>query len=141
MKRIIIVIIFFVTIMVADEKYIPIYVGENELVVEVADTLQKRMTGLMFRKSIPDDYGMLFVFETESTQAMWMKNTFIHLDIIFLNKHRQIIDIYLNVPPCEQEPCMSYVSRSPAKYALELKGNYSKKLNIGIGDSIFFVGE
>lgn len=126
-------------ILYAYERYIPLYVGKNKLIVEVADTSQKRIKGLMFRKSIPDDYGMLFVFETEAIQAMWMKNTFIHLDIVFLNKHKQVIDIYLNVSPCETEPCESYISKSPAKYVLELKGNSSKRLDIGIGDTIFFI--
>ena len=141
MKKVTIGITFLVSLLLADAKYIPIYIGNNELVVEVADTPEKRMIGLMFRKSIPDDYGMLFVFENEAVQAMWMKNTFIPLDIVFMDKNRQVVDVYIAVPPCRRDPCQSYVSRRPAKFALELKGKYSEKLNIKIGDLIFFLAE
>lgn len=139
MKPVALGILFVLPFLMADGRYIPLYVGESKLIVEVADTPEKRMTGLMFRKSIPDDYGMLFVFESESVQAMWMKNTLISLDIVFLNTQRQVVDIHRNVPPCRRDPCESYVSRRPAKYALELKGRHAEKLNIEIGDLVFFV--
>ena len=93
----------------------------------------------MFRKSIPDNYGMLLVFDNEGIQGIWMKNTLIHLDIIFLNKKRQIMEIFYNVPPCKKEPCESYVSKSPTKYVLELRGKRAKELNVKTGDTIFFI--
>ena len=120
------------------DKFIPIVLGEENFVVELADTDQKRIKGLMHRETIPNTYGMLFIFDEESTQGIWMKNTLIYLDIIYLNKHKQIVDMHLNVPPCKKEPCQSYLSKIPALYALELKGNSAKRLGLKIGDTIMF---
>lgn len=123
----------------AQATFIPLYIGPEKFTVEVADTLEKQLLGLMFRKSIPDDFGMLFVHEGEDTRSMWMKNTLLHLDLIFLDKNKQVVDIYTNVPPCKRDPCESYVSRKPAQYVLELRGNRVKELNLKVGDSVFFV--
>ncbi len=120
-------------------EFIPLYIGPEKFTVEIADTLEKQLMGLMFRKSIPDDFGMLFVHEGEDTRSMWMKNTLVHLDLIFLDKNRQVVDIYTNVPPCKSDPCESYVSRKPALYVLELRGNRVKELNLKVGDFVFFV--
>lgn len=122
----------------AQVKMIPLYIGSAEFTVEIADTVEKQMVGLMFRKSIPDDFGMLFVNNEEGNHSMWMKNTLVHLDLIFLNKGRQVVDMYINVPPCEKDPCESYPSRVPAQYVLELRGNRAKELNLKIGDTLFF---
>ena len=139
MKKIYIGIFIIFNLLYSENQFIPLYIGSQKIIVEVVSSPEMRMKGLMFRKSIPDDYGMLFVFDSEEIQGMWMKNTWIHLDIIFLDKERQVIEIFENVPPCRTEPCYSYVSKRPAKYALELKGNRSKDLNLKTGDSIFFI--
>jgi uncharacterized membrane protein (UPF0127 family) len=82
---------------------------------------------------------MLLVFDDENIQGIWMKNMRVALDIIFLNKEKQIIEIFHNVPPCKADPCESYVSKRPAKYVLEIKANRSRQLGIQPGDTIFFV--
>ncbi|MCP4215361.1 MAG: DUF192 domain-containing protein [bacterium] len=123
----------------AEVKMIPLHIHSTQLTVELADTDAKREKGLMYRQSIPEDYGMLFLYKDEVQCAMWMKNTLIHLDLIYLNKNKQVVDIYVNVPPCKEDPCASYPTRVPAQYVLELKGNRSKELNLKIGDTIFFV--
>ena len=119
-------------------KIIPLYIGPQKFLVEVADTDEKHMTGMMFREFIPDDFGMLFIHETEDYRSFWMKNCRLPLDIIFLDKNKQVINIHFNVPPCEREPCDTYESKRPAQYVLELRGNRAKELNLKPGDTIFF---
>lgn len=118
---------------------IPLYIGEEKFKVEIADTDEKQIRGLMFRKSIPDDFGMLFVYNNEDIRGFWMKNTLIHLDLIYLNRDKQVVDMFINIPPCESEPCETYVSKNRAQYVLELRGNRAKELNIKKGDAIFFL--
>jgi uncharacterized membrane protein (UPF0127 family) len=141
MKKLAIFICLLVTVVCsvhAEVKMVPLYIGSEKFMVEIADTMEKQLRGLMFRKSVPDDFGMLFVHDGEGYRSIWMKNTLVHLDLIFLNKHKQVVDIYLNVPPCKKEPCESYVTRVPAQYVLELRGNRAGELNIKIGDTIYF---
>lgn len=123
----------------AEVKMIPLYIGTEKFTVEIADTGEKQMRGLMFRKYVADDYGMLFVHDEEGYRSMWMKNCFVNLDLIFLNRHKQVVDMHINVPPCEREPCESYAARIPAQYVLELRGNRAKELGIKIGDTVTFI--
>lgn len=123
----------------AEVKMIPLYIGSEKFTVEIADTVEKQMRGMMFRKNVPDDFGMLFIYNMEDYHGFWMKNCLVHLDIIYLNKEKQVVDMHINVPPCKEEPCKTYFSRIPARYVLELRGNRSKEINLKIGDSIFFM--
>ena len=120
-------------------KIIPLYIGLEKFTVEIADTDEKRITGMMFREFVADDFGMLFIHETELPRGFWMKNCLVHLDIIYLDKNKQIINIHFNVPPCKSEPCPTYESERPAQYVLELRGNRAKELNLKPGDTIFFI--
>jgi uncharacterized membrane protein (UPF0127 family) len=123
----------------AETKFTTVYIGDHEFNVEIADTLEKMALGLMYRGSIPENFGMLFVHDSEQTRSMWMKNTLIHLDLIFLDRDRRVVDMYINVPPCKSDPCPSYYSRKRAQYVLELRGNRATELNLKIGDSVFFI--
>jgi len=67
--------------------------------VEVAETPHERAKGLMFRKNLPDDGGMLFLFSKEQPVAMWMKNTILSLDMVFANSKGEILEIYENTLP------------------------------------------
>jgi uncharacterized membrane protein (UPF0127 family) len=120
-------------------KIIPLYIGSEKFTVEIADTPEKQIQGLMFREFIPDDFGMLFVHEVEDYRGFWMKNCKVHLDIIYLDRNKQIINMHINVPPCKREPCKTYPSEKPARYVLELRANRAKELNLKPGDSIFFI--
>jgi uncharacterized membrane protein (UPF0127 family) len=119
-------------------KIIPLYIGSQKFTVEVADNAEKWAMGLMFREVVSDDFGMLFVSDFEDYRSFWMKNCKVHLDIIFLNSNKQIINIHYNVPPCQYDPCPSYESTRPAQYILELRGNRAKELNLKPGDVIQF---
>lgn len=110
----------------------------HTLRLEIADDAEERRDGLMFRTSLDEDAGMLFVFEQESPRSFWMKNTLIPLDVLYINSSFEIVDIK-NMPPCgDLDPCPSYPSAAPAQYALEINGGRATELNIRIGDTLRF---
>ena len=140
-RKLLILLLFYSALVYSysEVKMITLYIGSEKFVVEVADTAAKQQRGLMFRDHIPDDFGMLFVHAGEAYRSFWMKNCLVPLDIIYLDKHKQIINMYIDVPPCKGEPCKSYASARPARYVLELRANRSKELNLKPGDTIFFI--
>lgn len=101
--------------------------------VEIADSDAEKIRGLMFRQSLDDDKGMLFVYESAETRTFWMKNTPIPLDIIFISPEKKIVDIQ-TMQPCEKEPCAKYTSAGKVQYALEVNAGFADENNISIGD-------
>ena len=99
-------------------------------------TEEDRQRGLMFRGTLREDQGMLFVFGTESLHAFWMKNTYLSLDIFFLSAEGLIVDIYRGLPPCPMSPCPRYTARSPATYALEVNAGFAERYEIQKGDLV-----
>lgn len=93
----------------------------------------------MFRDSLPQNQGMLFIFEQADFWSFWMKNTLIPLDIVRLNGKNQIID-FTSVAPCLEENCPSYFPLSPASRAIEFNSGTMKKIGIQIGDSFKITG-
>lgn len=113
---------------------------ENKKVqIEIARTDQERSYGLMFVKSLEKDSGMLFVFNKETAQSFWMKNTLIPLSIGFFDKNQRLVDVQEMVP--EKEQLKTYMSKSPALYALEMNKNWFSKNKIPIGAKFTFVEE
>ena len=96
--------------------------------VELADTADKRNLGLMFRDSMPDDHGMLFVFPGETRRSFWMKNTRIPLDIFYFDSNLALVSVAENTPPCRVSKCPTYPSDGPAKYVLELNAGKAAEL-------------
>ncbi len=110
--------------------------GKVEIDIEIADDPKERSKGLMYRKSLPQNSGMLFIFENERNVSFWMKNTLIPLDMIFIAENGTITEIKQNIQPCESDPCESYPSNEPTKYVLEVNANFSKENNIQVGDKL-----
>lgn len=115
----------------------------KKIKIELADTPQKRSTGLMFRKSIDKDYGMLFVFNSKDKLSFWGANTYIPLDIAFIDGNK-IIDIK-EIVPLSTKPVKSSI---PCDRALEISSDFFNKNNISIGslieinnDELIFVTE
>ena len=106
--------------------------------VEVADTESKRTQGLMFRKKLEQDRGMLFIFDEEGIYSFWMKNTLIPLDIIWINEKDEVVFIKKYFQPCQEEPCKSVTPDKEAKYVLEINGGLADKINIKVGDKFDF---
>lgn len=105
--------------------------------VEVADNEEERAQGLMFRESLDENSGMLFIFKTAEQYAFWMKNTLIPLDAIFINEKFEIVDIKYAIP-CEQDPCKRYIPQEKSLYVLEVNGNFTVKKDISIGNKVLF---
>ncbi|BCX13894.1 MAG: hypothetical protein KatS3mg085_426 [Candidatus Dojkabacteria bacterium] len=104
----------------------------KKIFVEIADDNTERQRGLMFRDYLPEDAGMLFVFEKEQTLNFWMKNTYIPLDIIFLDADKKVVKIHTNTMP--NQTTEIYSSEKPAKYTLEVNAFWTEKNGIKIGD-------
>ena len=105
--------------------------------LEIADNEYERQLGLMSRKSMGENQGMLFIFQYERMQSFWMRNTLIPLDMMFVNKDNKIITIHKNT---ETLSAQSYPSTAPAIYVVEVVGGFTDKYNIVIGDKIFWMG-
>lgn len=83
----------------------------------------------MFRESLDEKSGMLFMQQEPALMSFWMKNTLIPLDIIFIDENNVVIGIE-NATPCKEDPCEFYKSQKKAKYVLELNSGASKEHNI-----------
>jgi uncharacterized membrane protein (UPF0127 family) len=121
----------------ATSRFMTIFVQDQPFKVEIADTPEKHALGLMHRRYLKSDYGMLFIFADEEVRSFWMKNTLIPLDMIFINGSHQVVDLIHSVPPCPGDPCPSYTSAYPARFVLEIAGGTAKKLKLEPGDKIF----
>ncbi len=103
--------------------------------VEVADDPREQQLGLMFRESMPEDHGMLFVFAGETRRSFWMKNTRIPLDIIYFDADLKLVSV-ANAKPCKTPQCPSYPSDGPAMYVLELNAGQAEALDLQPGDEL-----
>jgi uncharacterized membrane protein (UPF0127 family) len=108
--------------------------GEVRVRVEVADDPAERAKGLMYRKALGENRGMLFVYPEEQELSFWMKNTLIPLSIAFIDSQRRIIDIQ-DMKPLDDEP-PHYVSAEPAQYALEVNQGFFEKRGVKVGDRV-----
>jgi uncharacterized membrane protein (UPF0127 family) len=106
-----------------------------QLNAEIADDAAERSAGLMNRANLPENGGMLFVFENEERHAFWMKDTLIPLDILFIDSAKKIVDIQAMIP-CTSSSCKLYRSSAPAKYALEVNAGFVSMNGIRVGDKI-----
>jgi len=107
----------------------------KELQIEIADTDFERQTGLMYRKQMDNNRGMLFIFDKSEVKSFYMKNTYIPLDIIYIDKHYVIINIVKNTDPLNKT---SLFSDAPAKYVLEINAGLSDRLGIKKGNKISY---
>lgn len=114
-------------------------IGGHRFNVEIANDDAERARGLMFRDSMPEDSGMLFIHETQEPLAYWMKNTRIPLDILYFDDARKLVSQQRDVPPCTLgDSCPSYPSHVPARYVLELNAGLAEKLQLRDGAEMQF---
>jgi len=100
--------------------------------VEIADTSEKLAQGLMFRKSLDQDDGMLFKFPSKNFMSFWGKNTYIPLDLAFINNEGKIIEIKEIVPMSTK----AIRSAFPCRYALEVNAGFFDEQDIKVGSKI-----
>ena len=121
-----------------DENVVSTHNGDVSFTVEIADTPALRSRGLMHVEYLPEDEGMLFIFDDEGPRSFWMKNTLIPLDMIFMDDNFKVVSIARKSEPCNFDPCPSYSSGAPAKYVLEINGGLSDELGIQEGDIFYY---
>ena len=101
--------------------------------IEIADNDEERMRGLMYRQSLPENSGILFMFTNDDPRSFWMKNTLISLDIIFISSEKKIVSIQKYTQP---QSTYAIPSEKPAMYVLEVNARFTDKYGINPGDKI-----
>ena len=109
-----------------------IKVAGHELKVEVAQSDEQRMQGLMFRKQLGRNDGMLFIFDEPAYHAMWMKNTLIPLSVAFVDKDGEI----LNILDMEPQTLDTHMAAGPAIYAIETNKRWFAEKKVKAGDKV-----
>ncbi len=119
-----------------------IRVAGTKVTVDIADSPAKRSYGLMFRKSLEKNHGMLFIFDREQVLGFWMKNTLIPLSIGYFDSKMRLVSISEMVPErmgTKETEYKTYPSAKPAQYALEMEMGWFAKQRIKVGDQFTFV--
>jgi uncharacterized membrane protein (UPF0127 family) len=106
--------------------------GMHLIAAEVADDSAKRMQGLMYRRDLPGNQGMVFVFPQASAQCMWMKNTYVPLSVAFIDDQGKILNIAHMEPLNETSHC----SKGKARYALEMRQGWFEQKGVVDGQTI-----
>ena len=106
-----------------------------QLDIEIAQSDEAIQYGMMYRKSMDLNRGMLFLMKMERPQSFWMKNTYISLDIIYINSNNTIVSIQENAQPLSEKSLPSY---EPAIYVLEVNGGYCEQMGVKPGDQVVF---
>jgi uncharacterized protein len=111
--------------------------GDHNFTIEVATTDQERALGLMFRRSLPENSGMLFIYDPPQSATMWMKNTLIPLDMVFISAEGKVHRIESNT-----EPFSTTVIPSEGEVAgvLELNAGEADKIGLKRGDKVVYPG-
>lgn len=151
MRPILRVVLFliFSSLCLAEQEFKRVCFKDACIQVEIADSDAQRSRGLSFRESLPEDRGMLFIFDYEARHSFWMRNMRFPLDIIWIDRDKKVADIKNGVQPCEEvgEPfrdgyieksCPSFLPRDQALYVLEVNSGFARKNNIKIGDKVSF---
>jgi len=141
MKKYILLLALVCVYYISPQKTIPVVIDNHLLILEIAQTTEQLQRGLMYRKYLPSNHGMLFDFSTPGNYAIWMKNTLLALDLIWLDSHKRIVYFLDNVPICRQVPCKVYAPpyNVPTRFVIEINSGLRKKLHLQIGMSVDFI--
>ena len=107
----------------------------SKIEIEIAADNESRQQGLMYRKTMNENQGMLFIFEQSAEQNFWMKNTILPLDILYVDSLMQIVTMHQNTKPYSEDLIPSY---KPVPYTVEVIGGYCNKYGIKDGMRIAF---
>jgi len=105
------------------------------VVVEVADTPDLQMRGLMYRTHLDPDRGMIFFFDEEKDHSFWMKNTVIPLDMVFISRQGQVVAIHAKAEPFSLKPIDPGV---PSRAVLEVNGGFAEAHGLAVGDAVAY---
>jgi uncharacterized protein len=107
--------------------------GPHRFTVEVAQTPEQMEQGLMFRRTMPPDAGMLFIYNTPTVATMWMRNTLIPLDMLFVDGQGRIVNIHQRAVP---QTLDVIAAGAPVRAVIELNGGTAARLGIAPGDRV-----
>ena len=113
-----------------DEKITEVCIKDRCFNVEIADSHTERTKGLMFREELAEESGMLFIFDRSDIHSFWMKNTYISLDIIWIDDNHEVVWIAENVLPCSSDPCPVIEPQVSSNFVLELNALFVLQLEI-----------
>ena len=109
------------------------------ILADVADSPEEQLVGLFFAESLPEDRGLLLIYEEAGPHRLWTRNIRFPIDMIWLDPSRQIIQVDENVPPCTKDPCPSYgPSDRAALFALEVAAGVAQQHGLLTGVSLEF---
>jgi uncharacterized membrane protein (UPF0127 family) len=108
--------------------------------LELALTPEEQAQGLMYRESLPQKTGMLFLFPDAAPHGFWMKNTMIPLDMIWMDDSGRVLYVSADTPPCKADPCPTYGPEAPARMVLEIAGGLAAREKITVGSTLKFEG-
>jgi uncharacterized protein len=111
---------------------------DNYFLVDVAETKQQQKKGLMFVKSMPSNSGMLFIYEDEASRPFYMKNTYIPLDIIWMDQDKRVVFIKKNAERAHLDVYDTIQPQEKAMYVLELNAGSVDKIGLNTGDTLRF---
>jgi hypothetical protein len=107
--------------------------GTHVFKTEVARTMAERAKGLMYRRELPQDRAMLFDFGAEREVMMWMKNTYIPLDMVFLSRKGKVVSIAYDARPMSEAIISSH---APAYAVIEIAAGVARKIGVEVGDAV-----
>ncbi|MCB1527740.1 MAG: DUF192 domain-containing protein [Hyphomicrobiaceae bacterium] len=107
--------------------------GRHPVGLEIADTEEKKQVGLMFRTELADDHGMLFAYDSPREITMWMRNTYISLDMIFIGEGGRVVSVSRQTEPMSEEIISS---RVPALAVLEMKAGSAEHYQVKPGSRV-----
>jgi uncharacterized membrane protein (UPF0127 family) len=125
-----------------EKAIVSFHLGDSEFFnvsCEIANEPEERSQGLMNRKNLPQNEGMLFVYDTPQNMSFWMKNTLIPLDIIFIGENRTVLNIEEAVAEPPETPdgeLTRYRSAEPAMWVVEINGGLSAQRGIVQGTNV-----
>ena len=123
------------------KKSAEVKIGDNSITVEIADSPEKRSQGLSGRSSLPNNQGMLFVFNEAGKYPFWMKDMKFPIDIIWINDGGVVaITSHANPEIYNDSSLTTYKPKEPARYVLEVNANYTLENNIKVGDGVEISG-
>jgi uncharacterized membrane protein (UPF0127 family) len=106
--------------------------------IELATTQEETTTGLMFRPLLPEDRGMLLLWNEERFATIWMMNVLVPLDIVFLDDSGQVVEVVADAQPCVAEPCPRFTPETASRAVLELPAGAISAHRIAVGEYIGF---
>jgi uncharacterized protein len=107
---------------------------QAEVMVELPDLAM----GLMYRPSLPEDRGMLFIFPVVDFHSIWMKNCKFPIDIVWLDEQKKVVHLAESVPPCKADPCPVYEPLRKSAYVVELNAGQAKREQVALGAPLSF---